>query len=92
MNTQTDLWLLRGLLLCDLCQRPMVPDYDPGTGARIYSCGPTCQQPDLAATPVEQDMLLGALVRGATTMHDDLGSEKPGTEHAPWLTGPRPTG
>ncbi len=34
-------------------------------GRRAYSCGPTCGHRDLYAEPVEQDLLLKALVRAA---------------------------
>ncbi len=83
----SDLWLLRGLLVCDKCQHPMIAAHD--TDQRVYSCGPACPQFDLPATCAEQDMLLGALVRGTTTLYADLSSQKQGTDPAPWFADPR---
>lgn len=39
-------------------------------GARMYSCGPGCPQPDLPAERVESDLLLCALIRGAVAATD----------------------
>ncbi|MGH3729331.1 MAG: hypothetical protein ACRDTU_11345 [Micromonosporaceae bacterium] len=34
-------------------------------GSRAYSCGLTCGHPDVAAEPIERDLLLKVLVRAA---------------------------
>ncbi|MQA25813.1 MAG: hypothetical protein GEU94_10105 [Micromonosporaceae bacterium] len=61
-----DEWLLRGMLRCLACQRPMIParwvDQD---GTRVYSCGPACPQRDLVAAEIEDHLFLGALIRDA---------------------------
>lgn len=59
-----DAWLARGLLWCLLCRSLLIPVWLVD-GQRAYSCGPRCVQSDLAAEPVESQLLLGALIRFA---------------------------
>lgn len=84
-----DAWLLRGLLSCDRCERLMLPASDRH-GTRLYSCGPRCPQEDLSAQRVEQDMRLGALVRGVTTLYPDTAHVKASTHVTPLGCGERP--
>lgn len=83
-------WLLRGWLVCDVCGRVMTPALNTAADLRVYSCGPVCPQVDLPATDVEQDMLLGALVRAVTTLHRDLARAAPEPGGMVWRTGERP--
>ncbi len=85
-----DPWLLRGWLVCDVCGRVMSPARDVSGNQRVYSCGPECAQVDLPANEVEADMLLGALVRGVTTLHRDLARVTPATDDASSRAGKRP--
>ncbi|MGH3734217.1 MAG: hypothetical protein ACRDT6_01105 [Micromonosporaceae bacterium] len=65
-----DPYLLRGLLRCVRCRRPMVAAL--AVGRRAYHCGPGCQQVAIDAAAAEADLLLGALIRCAVTLHADL--------------------
>lgn len=61
---QCDPWIARGRLWRPSCRRTLVPVLHSG-GLRAYSCGSMCPHDDVAAVPVEQDLLLKALVRAA---------------------------
>lgn len=63
-----DEFLVRGLVRCGACSRLMVAVRHLH-GQRAYSCGPVCPQPDVAARPLEQDLLLRALVRAYVTLY-----------------------
>lgn len=64
-------YLADELLWCLLCRRWLrpAPQVD---GTRVYSCGPPCSQPALAAEPVELDLVLGAVTRAVTALHPEL--------------------
>ena len=63
-----DNYLLDELLLCLRCNRQMhpAPRVD---GTRYYSCGLNCQQPDLPASTLEQDLLFKAMVRAYQALY-----------------------
>ncbi|MGH3737743.1 MAG: hypothetical protein ACRDT6_19340 [Micromonosporaceae bacterium] len=77
------------LLRCELCgewMRPVSMD-----GARTYSCGRACPQPDLAAEPVELDLALGAVTRAVTVLHPDLARvQQVDADLANWAGAERP--
>ncbi len=61
-----DEWSLRAILRCLACSRWMVAvRWVDRVGTRAYSCGPQCAQCDLVADEVEDEVALGALIRGA---------------------------
>ncbi|MGH8877914.1 MAG: hypothetical protein ACRD0P_11310 [Stackebrandtia sp.] len=63
-----DGYLARGFVWCGLCSRVMVAVRHLDA-TRAYSCGLYCPQRDLAALPLEQDLLLRALVRAHATLY-----------------------
>lgn len=61
-------WLLEELLWCLRCSRQMQPAPHVD-GMRYYSCGPDCEQPDVPATRLEQDLLFKAMVRAYAAVY-----------------------
>ncbi|MGH3713993.1 MAG: hypothetical protein ACRDT4_11115 [Micromonosporaceae bacterium] len=78
-----DPFLLRGLIACTVCQRGLVPVFDPRSGERSYSCGPVCPQPAVPAEPAESDMLLAALIRAAAVTLPTTNSDACDDEFGP---------
>lgn len=62
-------YLLEGLPIdCGWCRRRMEPAPSVD-GSRSYACGPGCPRPPVAAVPVEQDLLIRAMVRAYVALY-----------------------
>ncbi|MGH3735757.1 MAG: hypothetical protein ACRDT6_09070 [Micromonosporaceae bacterium] len=63
-----DDYIAEELLWCLVCSRQTVPA-PRVDGSRFYACGLDCPQADLPAIPVEQDLMLPALVRAYVALY-----------------------
>lgn len=63
-----DDYIAEKLLWCLVCSHQMVPA-PRVDGTRYYSCGLNCDQPDVPAIPVEQDLMLPAMVRAYVALY-----------------------
>ncbi len=61
-------YYMEGLLVCGWCRRRMEPAPNVD-GSRSYACGPGCSRPPVAAIPIEQDLLIRAMVRAYVVLY-----------------------
>lgn len=61
-------YLLDGLLRCGWCHRPKT-GATADDGSRWYACVSQCPSPAVSAVPVEQDLLIRAMVRAYVALY-----------------------